>query len=166
MLKPNIEAALNKQVNHEMAAAYNYFAMEAWFERENLAGFARWMRIQREEELVHARKLFQYILDRGGKVELEAVAKPNADFKAAKDVFTRAFEQERANTRSIHAVYELAVNEKDYATQQMLQWFIEEQVEEEKITSETEALLEMAGDNPSALLLLNEKFGNRQPDAD
>lgn len=165
MLSKKIEAALNKQINHEMTAFYHYLAMESWFERANLTGFARWMHAQGLEELEHCRRVFAYIHDRGGAVELDAIAKPVAKFKNPRDVFAKAAELEHENTRSIHAVYALALDEKDYATQSMLKWFIDEQVEEEKTTHEIEALLAMAGDNQSALLLLNSKFGERAASA-
>ncbi len=160
-LQASIETALNRQINHEMAAAYSYLAMEAWFEQQNLAGFATWMRVQREEELEHARLIFSYVHDRGGKVTLGAVDGPQGEFGSPREVFARASELERGNTKAIHEVYELALKEKDYATQSMLKWFIDEQVEEEKTTTEIEALLDMAGDNRSALLLLDAKLGSR-----
>lgn len=166
MLTKTILSALNKQINHEMNAAYNYLAMEAWFHSQNLAGFAQWMKVQRDEELEHARKLFDFVHDRGGEVELGSLAKPNGQFTSPRDVFAHAAKLEQGNTKAIHDLYALAVGEHDYATQSMLQWFIDEQVEEEKSTSEITALLEMAGDNQSALLLLNEKFGKRSAEAE
>jgi len=161
MLDQQVLDALNKQINHEMTAAYNYLAMEAWFEHANLTGFAQWMHQQRLEELDHATKLFQFVNHRGGRVQLDAVAKPNAEFKDPRDVFAKAFALERKNTEAIHELYELATQKKDYATQSMLKWFIDEQVEEEDTTSEIEALLEMAGDDTSALLMLNRQLGER-----
>ncbi len=161
MLSKKIEAALNEQINHEMEAFYNYLAMEAWFEDANLSGFARWMKVQSAEELDHMRRVFEYINDRGGKVHLEQVNKPTASFKTPREVFARAAELEQANTKSIHRCYALAVEERDYATQTALQWFINEQVEEEKITKEITALLDRAGDEAGALLILNRQFGDR-----
>ncbi|MFO0972346.1 MAG: ferritin [Phycisphaerae bacterium] len=161
MLSKKIEAALNKQLNHEMTAFYHYLAMEAWFEEHNLSGFANWMRAQGLEELEHCRRIFKYVSDRGGAIDLQAIGKPPSTFKSPRAVFAKAAELETDNTRAIHAVYALAVDENDYATQSAMKWFIDEQVEEEKTTREIEALLAMAGDNQSAMLLLNSKLGER-----
>ena len=161
MLSKSIESGLNKQINHETNAWYNYLAMSAWFEDANLVGFARWMKVQAAEELEHMQRLFEFLNDRGGKVELEKVDKPAAVFKSPRAVFARATELERQNTKSIHALYAMAIEAKDYATQSHLKWFIDEQVEEEKVTREIEALLEMAGDDQSALFMLNRQLGER-----
>lgn len=161
-----IEAAINKQINHELMAAYNYLAISAWFEEQNLTGFAKWFNMQRTEELEHAQRLFQYLLDRGGKVALEALPKPKASFTTALAAFKASFELEKANTRAINALYQVAKAEDDFATLSHLQWFLDEQVEEEKIMSESIALLELAGKDPSSLLMLNEKFGARQPESE
>src|SRR5262249_48943164 len=150
-----------RQIGHEIAAWYNYLAMEAWFESANLAGFARWMQTQAAEELVHTRKLFTFVLDRGGKIDLDKIEKPTVTFKTPRELFTRAAELERQNTRSIYEVYAMAIEEKDYATQSHLKWFIDEQVEEEKITREIEALLEMAGTDQGAIFMLNRQLGER-----
>jgi ferritin len=161
MLDSKIEKALNKQVNHEMAAAYNYFAMAAWCEEHNLTGFARWFKMQRAEELVHAGKLYQYVLDRRGSIELEAVGKPPKKFKDIHEVFEKAFKMEQDNTKSIYELYRLAREKDDFATQSHLQWFIDEQVEEEKVFDEIKGLLELAGDDRSAMLMLNQQLGSR-----
>lgn len=161
MLDTQIEKALNHQINTELSAAYNYLAMGAYFEAANLSGFGAWMLTQHREELTHAMKLFHYILARGGKVELEAVEKPATNFVTTKDAFVRALNMERSNTESIYHLYKLAVEIGDYATQSHLQWFLDEQVEEERLFDEARALLDIAGDDKSALLMLNEKFGGR-----
>lgn len=160
-LKNSIEKALNRQVNQEMAAAYAYLAASAWFESENLSGFSHWMEMQRQEELGHAQRLIEYLHDRGGKLELEAVAKPKSDFETIMAVFQEALTNEENNTRSIHDLYQLSVDEKDYATQSFLKWFIDEQVEEESTMHDMIGLLEHAGDDRSALLVLNEQVGKR-----
>lgn len=164
MLSKKIEAAINNQINHEMAAAYNYLAMSAWFEQENLPGFARWMMIQREEELEHALRLYNYLLDRGGTVDLAAVNKPKAKYKSVLDAFKVAMKQEQSNTAAINGLYKLAKAEDDFATLSHLQWFLDEQVEEEKIMDESISMIELAGDDSSAMLMLNEKFGSRAPE--
>jgi len=163
MLSAKIEAALNKQINQEMASAYKYLAMAAYFEQQGLKGFADWMKQQRMEELTHATRLFEYVLDRGGKIDLEAVEKPKAEFASVREVLVQALKQEEANTKGIHELYALAVAAKDYATQMHMQWFVTEQVEEEKTVGDALKLVEIAGDNKSALLVLNDKMAQRQP---
>jgi len=160
MLDSKIEKALNKQINNEMAAAYNYYAMSAWCEENNLTGFAAWLNRQRQEELTHAQRLYQYVIDRRGSVELEAVAKPKKNFKDIHELFEQAFKMEQGNTASINELFALARKADDYATQSHLQWFIDEQVEEEKAFDEVKGLLEFAGKDKSALLMLNQQLGN------
>lgn len=162
MLEAKIETALNKQINHELTAAYGYLAMAAYFETTNLAGFAAWMHKQRQEELEHAMRLFRYVNDRGGRVVLDAVPQPRSDFDSVREVFNRALETEQHNTKAIHDLYGLATQLKDYATQSHLQWFIDEQVEEEKLMNEILSLLELAGDNKAALLALNNQVAKRE----
>ncbi len=164
MLDAKIETALNHQINQEMAAAYNYLAMAAHFEAMNLKGFAQWMYVQRREELEHAERLWTYVLDRGGRLDLAAVNKPKAEFNTVREVFETALKQERQNTKSIHELYELAFELKDYPTQSHLKWFIDEQVEEEKIMEETLGMIDLAGDDKGALLVLNQQFGQRTGD--
>ncbi|MFO7726321.1 MAG: ferritin [Oceanipulchritudo sp.] len=163
-LDSKIEEALNGQVNQEMSAAYGYLAASAWFEAENFSGFAHWMELQRQEELGHAARLIKYLQDRGGKLELEAIKKPRTNFDSVMDVFKEALASEEANTDSIHALYQLAVDKRDYSTQSFLKWFIDEQVEEESIMQEMIGLLKHAGSDPSALLVLNDQVGKRTPE--
>jgi ferritin len=163
-IDPKIESALNQQINHEMSAAYSYLAMVVYFDQINLSGFASWMRKQHDEELAHAAKLFQYLLDRGGKVELETIPKPSADFASVAQVFETALTMEQQNTASINAVYALAKEVNDYATLSHLQWFLDEQVEEEKTMEETLGLVRFAGEDKSALLTLNTQMANRPAD--
>jgi ferritin len=165
-ISKKIEAAINQQINHELMASYNYLAISAWFEQQNLTGFAKWFLMQRQEELEHAQRLYQYLLDRGGRIALDAVPKPRATFTPALAAFKASFELEKANTRAINALYQLAKAEDDFTTLSHLQWFLDEQVEEEKIMSESIGLLELAGKDSSALLMLNEKFGARQPESE
>lgn len=161
MLSSQVETALNRQINHELAAALNYLAMTAFFEQANLAGFAHFMLLQHEEELQHARRLFTYLLDRGGTVDLNAVEKPKADYNSTTEVFQTALQQEEANTTAINELYALAREVNDFATLSHLQWFLDEQVEEEKLMGETLALVELVGDDKGALLVLNQQLGAR-----
>lgn len=161
MVSKAIEKAINEQIKHEFSSAYVYLSMSAYFDGQSLPGFATWNRLQAQEEVVHGMRLFDYMNDRGGKVRLHAVDEPPADFKSPLDVFERALEQERRVTGLIHDLYELAVSEKDHATQVALQWFINEQVEEEKTGSEIVERLRMVGDNRTGLLLLDSEMGKR-----
>ncbi len=159
MLKPDIEAALNAQLNEEQTAAQEYLAMAAFFEQQSLKGFAGFMRRQAEEEIEHAMRVFDHISARGGSVRIGAIAAPTGNFDSARDVFQAALEREQSNTRSIHDLYRLAGDADDPATQIMLHWFIEEQVEEESWAAEALALLDMAADNRSAMLMLDKRYG-------
>ncbi|MCX5662243.1 MAG: ferritin [Planctomycetota bacterium] len=159
MLSKKIEAALNTQIGHEFTAGYTYLSMAAWFEFNHWTGFAKWMYAQREEELMHGMKMYKFTCDRGGRVELPALVKPPTEFKNPHDVFARAFLMEKANSKTINDLYGLAVDERDYMTQSFLKWFLDEQVEEENITDEVEALLKVAADNPGALVTLNNLLG-------
>lgn len=161
MLDKKIEAAINRQINHELAAAYNYYAMAAYFETLSLSGFADWMVQQRTEELDHAMRLYRYLLDRGGVVDFDAVSKPKATYSSVQDVFETALKQEEDNTAAINQLYKLAVECGDYTTQSALQWFLDEQVEEEKTMGEILDMVKFAGDDRSALLVLNRQVGER-----
>lgn len=160
MLSPDMQAALNRRFNEEQSASQEYLAMAGWCESQNLRGFAAFMRRQSDEERMHALKFFDHIIDRGGVVHVDALAAPNLSFDSALSVFRAALERERANTRSINECYRLAAEQNDYATQTFLHWFINEQVEEEQWAEEAVGLLETAGDNRSALLMLDNRYGS------
>lgn len=161
MLSSKVQDALNAQLNLEMSSSYAYLAMAAHFEASSLPGMASWMRIQSEEERVHAMKLFDHVIDRGGKVILASIECPATDFATPLSVFEMALEHEQRVTRAINSLYALANAENDYASQVMLQWFINEQVEEEKSAQTAIEQLRMAGSDPSALLMLDQTFGAR-----
>lgn len=161
MIRSEVERALAGQINQELTAAYTYLAMAAWFDRQSLDGFAHWMQLQYQEETAHGMRLFRYLLDRGGRLELEGIGKPRTEYDSVREVFEAALRQEQENTRSINALYELAGQLNDFATISHLQWFLDEQVEEEKSIEDILALLERAGGEPSALLYLNDKMGAR-----
>lgn len=153
---------MNEQMRHEFGAYYLYLAMSAWFARRNFNGFASWMRMQAREEESHAMKFFEYIDDRGGEVVLEALPKPKADWKNVLAVFEAAKGHEAKVSTGIHQLYALALAEKDYASQAMLQWFITEQVEEEKMSSQIVDTLRIIGDNSSGLLMYDRELGGRK----
>ena len=156
-----IEKALNNQIHHEFTNAYAYLAISVWFNHQNLPGFAKWMRVQHQEELTHAAKLIAFLTDRGGRVELEALAKPQANYGSPKDAMTAAMKIEQATTAMLNNIFGIAVEEQEYATQSFLKWFVDEQVEEEKNVGENLAMLQMAGDSKGTLLMLDHKLGKR-----
>ena len=164
MIHKELEDALNDQINQELTAAYNYLGMSTHFDTKNLDGFAAWMLLQHDEEQAHARRLLTYLQDRGGEVKLRAIPAPIVEFTTPLEVFERALETEVENTRSINNLYEIAVKLNDHATKSHLQWFLDEQVEEEKSMEDVIAHLKLAGDDSAALLYLNDKLGARSPD--
>jgi len=157
-----VQDAINEQVKKELYSAYLYLAMSAHFEEQALGGFASWMRAQAGEEVTHGMKLFSYLNDRGGHVELKAIAAPPTSFESPLAIFRQAYAHEQEVTASIDALYGLATQERDYATQAALTWFVTEQVEEEKTAAEIVAQLEMVGDNRSALLVLDRALAARK----
>ena len=161
MIHPDLVSAINAQINQELTAAHDYLAMSAHFEAVSLPGFAKWMDVQHDEEKLHAKRLFRYLLDRGGKVTLGDIPTPNTDFGKPRDVFETALSMEQANTKSINKLYELATQHNDHATKSHLQWFLDEQVEEEASIEEILGQLELAGQDSSALLYLDDKLGAR-----
>jgi ferritin len=156
-----MQSAMNEQMRQEFGAAYLYLAMEAWLARRNFTGSAKWMRLQALEEGKHAMKFFDYIDDRDGQVILEAVEKPKADWKSVLAVFEAARKHEAQVSSGINRLYELALAEKDYASQAMLQWFITEQVEEEKTSGQIVETLRIIGDSTSGLLMYDRELGSR-----
>jgi ferritin len=161
MISATVQNAINDQIKHEFYSSYLYLSMSAYFETLSLPGFARWMRVQSQEEHEHAMKFFDFINDRGGTVELQALDQPPGEFQSPLDVFEQALGHERKVTSLIHKLYELALKENDYATQTLLQWFITEQVEEEKNAGQIVEQLKMTGGEPSALLLLDRDLAGR-----
>ncbi len=155
---------INRQISAELSAAYAYLAMSAWCESQNFKGSAKWLRIQSQEEHTHAMKLFDFVLARGGSVELMAIEKPAGTFRAIVDVFEAALKQEQAVSRQIDQLYELAFKEKVFAAMAELQWFITEQVEEEKTAREIVGKFRMVKDDPASLLDLDRELGARQPE--
>lgn len=161
MLSKGIQEAINDQIHHEFLSAYIYLSMAAYLEAESFRGFAHWMRAQAKEEVNHAMRLFDYVNDRNGRVTLKALEQPPSQFKSVLATFEQAFEHEQKVTGMIHKLYELAKQENDYATQVQLQWFINEQVEEEATASQTVDRLKIAGTDGAALLMLDRELGSR-----
>jgi ferritin len=161
MLKQKIQDALNHQINQELFSEYIYLAISACCQTMGLQGFAHWYSVQSGEERTHAMKIYNFILDRGGKVKLEAIEAPGSEFGTPVQIAQKALEHERRVTGQIEKLYELAVKEGDYPAQVMLQWFISEQVEEEKNAGLLIDQLTMVGDDRSALLMLDMELGKR-----
>jgi ferritin len=164
-MQTTVEKAFNEQIRHELESAYLYLSMSAHFEAANLPGFARWMRVQSREEMDHAMRLYDHVIERGGRVVLQAIAKPQSEFGAPLSIFEAALEHEKKITGLIEKLYETAAAEKDYAAQLALQWFITEQVEEEQNAGTVVEQLRLVGENPTALLMMDRQLGARA-DAD
>lgn len=156
-----VREAVNEQIKQEFFAAYLYMAMSAHFSNRSLEGFAHWMRLQAQEELGHAVRLVDYLLERGEPVDFPAVEAPPTEFGSPLSIFEAALEHERSVTASIERLYALAVEKLDYPTQLQLQWFINEQVEEEASSGTVVEQLRMAGTDNAALLMMDERLGAR-----
>jgi ferritin len=161
MLSQKINNALNMQIRAELYASHLYLSMSTYCQSINLSGFAHWMRQQSEEERSHAMRLLDYVQDRGGRVILQAIEQPPSEFNSGLGVFQQALEHERSVTKLIHELYRQAIQESDSATEVELQWFIKEQVEEEKTTGDVVARLEMTEDDPTALLIADRELASR-----
>jgi ferritin len=153
--------ALNQQINAELGASYEYLAMSAWCTSQNLLGTAKWLRLQSQEEYGHAMKLYDFVLDRGGAVSLKAMAAPVQKFASLHEVFERVSKQEQAVSGQIDSLYELAFKEKAFSATVELQWFLTEQVEEEKSAREILARLTLVANDPAGLLDFDRDLGNR-----
>ncbi len=161
MISKIMQDAMNDQINKELFSSYLYLSMAAYFEDKNLPGFSHWMRIQEAEEREHAMKLYDYLLERGGKVTLRAIDAPKTEWSSTLEVAQEVAAHEAKVTASIHALYETALKEKDYPAQVMLQWFITEQVEEEKNASEIVANLKLIEERGTAVLMLDHRLSKR-----
>ena len=161
MLSKAIQDAINDQINKELFSSYLYLAMSTYYAESNFSGFASWMKVQSTEEYGHAMKFYGYVIERNGHVELETIEKPNAKFKSPADVFKQVLEHEQKVTAMINKLYELAIKEKDYPTQIMLEWFITEQLEEEKSAGDILEQLKMVGDSPVSLIMMDRQLAVR-----
>jgi ferritin len=162
MLNQKVQDAINEQVKNELYSAYLYLAMSAHFENAGLQGFAKWTRMQSEEEVEHAMKLFDYVNERGGRVVLQAIDQPPVEWGTPLDVFEAILGHEQKVTGLIHKLYEVALEEKDYATQVMLHWFIDEQVEEEDSAGLIVDQLKMIANDQGRMLHFDRHIGKRE----
>jgi len=160
-----VHEAINRQINAELTASYSYLQMSAFCARQSFNGCAHWLRLQSQEEYGHAMKLYDFLIARDGAVELGAMPAPKQTYDTITAVFESALAQEQDVSRQIDALYELAFREKVFAAMAELQWFITEQVEEEKTVREIVAKLKMVSNDPSSLLDLDRELGARKPDA-
>jgi ferritin len=153
--------AINEQINSEFEAAYTYLAMAAYCETKKFLGAAKWLRLQYDEERQHAMKLFDFVLARNGVVELKAIEQPRAQFDSLVAVFEQALSHEQGVTARINSLYELCFAQKAFAEMTELQWFLTEQVEEEKIAREIVARFELVKNDSAAILDMDRELGGR-----
>jgi len=161
MLNNDMEKALNAQVNAEMYSAYLYLSMSAFFQSKSLSGFAGWMRVQAQEEMVHAMKFYDFINERGGRVILEPIEAPPTDWDSPLATFEAVYEHEQKVTGLINELVELALEKHDHATNIFLQWFVSEQVEEEDSANEVVEKIKLVGDAKGGLFMLDRELGQR-----
>ena len=161
MINEKIEKALNGQIREEMYSAYLYLSMSAWFESINLKGFANWMKVQNQEEQMHAMKIFDYLNERGAKVKLQKVDEPQNEWKTPLDAFEGAYRHEQHITGCINDLVYLAIDEKDRATQIFLDWFVNEQVEEEATADNVVQQLKLVGDKGQGIFMIDRELGTR-----
>jgi ferritin len=153
-----VQDALNKQINAEMQAYYTYLSMSAWFEAQNLAGFAAWMRNHSDEEMIHAMKIFDYVNERGGRVVLLPIDAPEAEWDSIEQAIADALKHEEHVTKLIYELTDIADDADDYATENFLQWFVNEQVEEEKVVGDMLADVQRVGDFAPGIFLLDREL--------
>ena len=164
MISKKMQKKLNDQLKEEYYSSYLYLAMSAYCSGQALEGCAKWMRIQSEEEMEHAMKIMDYLQEQQADVVLAALPQPPAGYRSALDVFEKALGHERHITKCIHDLMSAAVEEKDYATQEFLQWYVKEQVEEESAAQGVVDHLKMVGDSKNGLLNIDRQLGKRGKD--
>lgn len=164
MLSQVVQDAINRQINNEFTASYSYLAMSAYCQRINFVGCARWLRVQSQEEYGHGMRLLDFLLARNAVVKLQPVSGPQTEFTSIANVFEQALKQEMEVSSQIDSLYELVFKEKAFAALVELQWFLTEQVEEEKTAREIVAKFQMVGNDPASLLDLDRELGSRAPE--
>lgn len=161
MLNKRIEEELNKQLNREFFSSYLYMSMAAYFQSVDLLGFANWMEVQAQEELSHAQKFYNFIVERGGRVALEQIGKPKTEWENSLSAFEEALNHEHHITNSINNLVNIALEEKDHATNIFLQWFVTEQVEEESTATAIINKLKLMKDAPGGIFMLDRELETR-----
>lgn len=160
-ISKKVEEVLNKQVNAEFWSAYLYLSMSAWCESKGFKGFANWMRVQFHEETSHALKIYDYVISRSGEIKIQPIAAVKTSWDSLLNMFEETYEHECKVTNLINGCYEVALAEKDYATTTMLQWFINEQIEEESNALEVIDVLKITGEKSGGIFYLDKKLGHR-----
>lgn len=163
MLSKKIVDRINLQINREMYSAYLYMAMSAKMAEQGYNGVANWLMVQYHEEMFHAMKLYGYLIDQGASPALAQIDKPEVKAKTVKEIFEATLEHEKFVTASIRELLELALAEKDYATENLVRWYVDEQVEEEKNATDILQTLELLGDGKQGVFMLNIELGKRKP---
>ena len=161
MLNKKMEQSLNEQMNRELYSAYLYMSMSSYCTNKGLKGFANWFMVQYHEEMFHAMKFYEYINLQGGRAVLNAIPQPPSSFESPLDMFNKTLEHEQFITKSINELMELAITEKDHATQIILQWYVTEQVEEESNDNELISQLKIIKDDPQGIMLLDRELAGR-----
>ncbi|MCP4591739.1 MAG: ferritin [bacterium] len=161
MMVSKIESAFNEQLNAELFSSYLYLSMAAYFESQNLKGMAQWMRMQVQEENMHAMKFFGFINERGGRVTLGKIKEPKTEWSSPLEVFEDTCQHEAKVTSLVNDLVDLAIKEKDHAANGFLQWFVTEQVEEEATVQEIRDKLKLVSDNPVAMFMIDQELGQR-----
>jgi ferritin len=161
MLNLKVEASINDQINAELYSAYLYLSMSAYLETENLPGFASWMRVQFEEEQAHAMKFFDYVNERGGRVILEAIEAPKTEWASVVEIFEQTLAHERMVTERINVMMDIALEERDYATESFLRWYIDEQVEEEAGAEAILSQVERLDGHGNGMMMMDRELGSR-----
>ncbi|MDZ4121163.1 MAG: ferritin [Candidatus Cloacimonadaceae bacterium] len=161
MISKKLEKAINAQINRELFSEYLYLSMSAWFAQASLDGYANWMAIQAQEEHYHAMKFFNYVIERGGKVILDKIDKPENDFKNPTKAFEMTLKHEQFITKNINDLMDVAISENDHAAKSFLQWYVDEQVEEEATADKLLSQLKMIGDRIEAVLMLDRELAQR-----
>ncbi len=161
MLKEKVLKAINEQINAEQYSAFLYLSMSAWLENEGLPGFANWMYVQYQEELTHANKFFKYVNERGGKVELKGIDPMPVEFESVTEIMEKSLAHEQHVTSLINHLVDIAIEEKDHATQSFLKWYVDEQVEEEANVSEILDDLKLISGKGNGLLMLDRELRRR-----
>jgi len=162
MLKKTLESALNRQINRELYSAYLYLSMSACLESHAMKGFAHWLMVQAYEEQTHAKKMYDYLVDKGARVILSPIDAPRTQWNTPREIFEDVLAHERKVTGFINELVDLAIRENDHATQNFLQWFVTEQVEEEKNAGDILGKIRMTADVPGNLFILDQELGKRQ----
>jgi ferritin len=161
MIEQRMQDAINKQINAELYSSYLYLSMAAYFEDLNLPGFANWMRVQTQEENFHAMKFFDYLSERGGRIILDSIVAPPTEWTSPLDVFEYTYKHEQLVTSLINDLVDLSIEIKDHATNNLLQWYVAEQVEEESNADAIVKKLKLMGDAPGGLFMIDQELAAR-----